>query len=674
MSVSFEPPRTIRIVGAGSCLGAPIFGPAAGPRALRAWGLDAYLRQRGCAAEWHTLLEPSAPKPPQTPLPDRIAIFGQVLAELAEHTATVHASGALPLVLGGDHGIGAGTWRGIARSLAPRGKLGLIWIDAHLDAHTPATTHTGNLHGMPLAALLGIGDPAFTAIPGPHLDPANVVIVGARSWEPEEPLLLQRLGVTVIGIEEVRRRGLATVLDEAMGIARQGTAAFGVSVDLDVLDCAQFPATTCLVPNGLSPQELVNGLYRLRAQADLAGLEIVEYVPERDRDGSGARWVGRIAEAVLGPGAAAFQPPPKANDTAPDRIFVRGAGAALWDVEGHQYWDFNTQASGALLGHAHPRLLAALHEQASRLAWASAPQRIDSAALLEQRLATRFGYARAALQASADDALRSAVLCARAWAAAHKPGTVEAAEVLICGEQATAAAALPGCRWLALSDIQADVHALEAAISPKTVALIAPTFSFAQPLPADWSQRCAEMCHRHGLMWIADLRQGGLVETTLNSLPLPAQPDGMLFGNELGGGLLPSGAVLVSTDLAPHLPPGPSYALAAAVAQAVLDEVGKDAMVAGCAELVAELAERLTALRSPLLRAVHLHGVWIGLQLDSTHGNAEGLREALLARGIVAAANSAGSVLLSPPLAITAAELQQAAEQIAAALAELAGD
>lgn len=191
-------------------------------------------------------------------------------------------------------------------------------------------------------------------------------------------------------------------------------------------------------------------------------------------------------------------------------------------------------------------------------------------------------------------------------------------------------------------------------------------------LPADWSQRCAEMCRRHGLMWIADLRQGGLVEAKLN--PLPAQPDGVLLGNELGGGLLPSGAMLVSTDLAPHLPPGPSYALAAAVAQAVLDEVDKEGVAARCAGFAGELAERLRALRSPLLRAVHQHGAWIGLQLDSTRGSAEGLCKALLARGVVAAANSATSLVLSPPLLISATEMHRAAEQIAAALAELAGD
>lgn len=90
---------------------------------------------------------------------------------------------------------------------------------------------------------------------------------------------------------EVQARGLPAVLCEAMTIAREGTAGFGVSVDLDAIDCARLPATTCLVPDGLDPQELVDALHGLRSCADLMALEIVEYVPERDRDGSGAGWI-----------------------------------------------------------------------------------------------------------------------------------------------------------------------------------------------------------------------------------------------------------------------------------------------------------------------------------------------------------------------------------------------
>ena len=369
------PSRPVRIVGVGSCLGAPIFGPAAGPRALRDLGFENSLRQRGIRAHWHALLEPSAPKPPRPSMNERLGTVSNLLHDLADIVAQTCDDGALPLVLGGDHIVGAGTWRGVARALAPRGKLGLIWIDANLDAHTPQTTHTGNIHGMPLAALLGIGDETLTGLPGPHLDPAHVTIIGARSWEPEELKLLQKLGVKIFFMPEVKTRGLAAVLCDAMSIVRNGTAGFGVSVDLDAMDCAKLPATTCLVPDGIDPQELVDALHGLRNCADLAGLEIVEYVPERDRDGSGARWVLEIASAALGPTTAQLRHREEAfgaRNYAPlPVVFTRGEGAWLWDVEGRRYLDMMSAYSAVSFGHSHPRLVKALTEQAGRLALTS---------------------------------------------------------------------------------------------------------------------------------------------------------------------------------------------------------------------------------------------------------------------------------------------------------------
>src|SRR5574337_2064715 len=101
-------------------------------------------------------------------------------------------------------------------------------------------------------------------------------------------------------MDEVRRRGLPTVLCEAMTIARSGTAGFGVSIDLDALDPWEAPGTTCPEPDGLDPQELADNLHALRACADLVALEIVEYMPSTDPEGRTARWVAELAEAVLG--------------------------------------------------------------------------------------------------------------------------------------------------------------------------------------------------------------------------------------------------------------------------------------------------------------------------------------------------------------------------------------
>src|SRR5262249_55803052 len=148
---------------------------------------------------------------------DAVTIVATVAEQLATRTQKLAASGRVPIVLGGDHSCAIGTWKGIARALAPRGPLGLIWIDAHMDAHTPLTTPSGNLHGMPLACLFGLGDPRLTSIAGgAALDPRRVCLLGVRSFEAEEAVLLQQLGVRVFFMHEVVRRGLQNVMRDAV--------------------------------------------------------------------------------------------------------------------------------------------------------------------------------------------------------------------------------------------------------------------------------------------------------------------------------------------------------------------------------------------------------------------------------------------------------------------------
>lgn len=296
----FQLPQ-LALIGAACALGAPAplahDGPAEGPPALAAGGLLETLRGAGLAARWADMLSPAEPLPsPCAPLAERLAASGTFLARLADSVAAAIARGGFPLVLGGDHAIAAGTWRGVGRAHGP---LGLIWVDAHLDAHTPATSWTGNIHGMPLAALLGEGDPALAAIPGPDLDPTRLAILGVRSWEPEEHALLERRGARIFFIEEVRARGLAATMAEAIAHARGAGRPFGVSIDLDSMDPGAIPGTTCPVPDGLVPAELAAALRQLCGEADLAALEIVEYVPSRDPDGSSARWLAHLILAAL---------------------------------------------------------------------------------------------------------------------------------------------------------------------------------------------------------------------------------------------------------------------------------------------------------------------------------------------------------------------------------------
>src|SRR2546422_10334736 len=163
---------------------------------------------------------PTLPGPILLPSPTerrkQVAV-SRLCSLLASAVADSLRHGRLPCVLGGDHTCAGGTWTGVARTL--RGDLGLVWVDAHMDSHTPGTSHTGRLHGMPLAWLLGQDDDPLYGLASGVVAPSRVALIGVRSFEPEEQERLNRLGVRVFHIEEIQRRGLDAVFDEALAIA-----------------------------------------------------------------------------------------------------------------------------------------------------------------------------------------------------------------------------------------------------------------------------------------------------------------------------------------------------------------------------------------------------------------------------------------------------------------------
>jgi arginase len=285
--------RNIIVIGAASGAGAPDLATAEGPDALRRYQVfhDSPLQH----VEWDAILR--VPHEAQnTPL-HAVATLGTLLA--AEVEAVLQA-GHFPLVVGGDHSCAIGTWSGVHRVLTDKGPLGLIWIDAHMDSHTFATTPSGQIHGMPLAVLLGHGEAALTTIDGPEakLHPEHVCLIGVRSYEVGEAALLHRLGVRVFDMDEIRRRGLAAVFDEALAIVRQGTAGFGVSVDLDALDPMEEPGVGSPVPGGLRRADLAAALTHLRNDPAFVAMEIVEYNPRRDRGHATADAAGALVDAI----------------------------------------------------------------------------------------------------------------------------------------------------------------------------------------------------------------------------------------------------------------------------------------------------------------------------------------------------------------------------------------
>ena len=292
----------VRIVGIATGRGAGDEGCQRGPDSLRARGLTAHLVRAGVPAQWHTTLRASRSLPP-------LEAVRQLSTLQAQQVYRLLRTGDFPLVLGGDHSCGIGTWSGAARALRPRGALGLVWIDAHMDAHVPSTSPTGNLHGMPLACLLGEGDQHLSALAGAQaLRPEHLCLVGIRSFEDGEAALLARLGVRVIHADEVHRRGLAAALDEAIAIATRGTAGFGMSVDLDALDPTDAPGVGTPVPGGLSGEALLDAMSAWAGDSRLRALEIAEYNPLHDRDGRTAELAMRVAATVLAPRAAEHHP------------------------------------------------------------------------------------------------------------------------------------------------------------------------------------------------------------------------------------------------------------------------------------------------------------------------------------------------------------------------------
>lgn len=273
--------RSYRILGASSCWGAQIRACERGPEALvEGIEIKSFPRLKGVkiihpskkAAEEEIPLELSLPL---------IYTFNQ---KLACEVDRVLEADEFPIVLGGDHVNAVGTWNGVRSHFLKQGSdpLGLIWIDAHMDSHTLETSHSGAWHGMPLAALLGYGDPHLSQLirKEPVLLPENVVLIGVRSFEEEEALFLRKLKVKIYFMDEVRRRGLKEILKEAI----PKTAHFGVSLDLDAIDPEDAPGVGSPDPYGISAKQLLEALPLVAQDPRLCAFELVEFNPLADVD------------------------------------------------------------------------------------------------------------------------------------------------------------------------------------------------------------------------------------------------------------------------------------------------------------------------------------------------------------------------------------------------------
>ena len=290
----------VAIIGAELDLGAGRRGVDMGPSAIRYAGLGERLAALGIHAEDGGNVDVEIPE--TTAIQDPKARFLPEIRHACEQIADRVRAAAerefTPLVLGGDHSVALGTVGALA---SLHGAGGVLWIDAHGDLNTPETTPSGNVHGMPLAALLGRAGAAFESErwPLPALDPRHVALVGVRSLDPGERAVVRETGVAVYTITDVDRRGLEPVIREALGRI-QGAPFVHVSLDLDAVDPDVAPGVGSPVRGGLSYRE-AHLVMELVAESGLLGsLELVEVNPILDHENATARLAVELAASALG--------------------------------------------------------------------------------------------------------------------------------------------------------------------------------------------------------------------------------------------------------------------------------------------------------------------------------------------------------------------------------------
>ena len=292
-------PTRVAIIGAALDLGAGRRGVDMGPSAIRYAGLSDRLLGAGIEVEDRGNVE--APLAETLATGDERARFLDAILEtcgrIAGEVERARSDGLTPLVLGGDHSIAIGTMSGLAAS----GSGGVLWLDAHGDLNTPETTPSGNVHGMPLAAVLGVCGESFSndGLRLPAVDPNRVALVGVRSLDPGEQALVRELGVAIYTISDLDRRGVEPVMDEAL--ERIGGGAFvHVSVDLDVVDPEVAPGVGEPVRGGLSYREAHLALELVAEAGVLDSLELVEVNPIRDHENTTAGLAVELAASALG--------------------------------------------------------------------------------------------------------------------------------------------------------------------------------------------------------------------------------------------------------------------------------------------------------------------------------------------------------------------------------------
>jgi arginase len=280
--------RSVAVIGAPLDLGAGRRGVDMGPSAVRVAGLGKRLSALGYDVADLGNVPVAQAESVGDAGPGDAKYLHQIAAtceRLGELVAAELADGKMPLVLGGDHSIAVGTVAGVSRFFRESNrKIGLLWIDAHADMNTPQSSPSGNVHGMPLACIAGVGPEELVRMFGfsPKADPANIALLGVRDVDPLEAETVRNAGVRAFTMREIDERGMRAAIGEAIAIATRGTAGFHLSLDMDFVDPQYAPGVGTPVRGGATYREAHLAMEVICDSGKMISMEVVEVNPVID--------------------------------------------------------------------------------------------------------------------------------------------------------------------------------------------------------------------------------------------------------------------------------------------------------------------------------------------------------------------------------------------------------
>jgi len=297
--------RKIRVIGVPLDLGQSRRGVDMGPSAVRVAGLEARLEALGHQVEDGGNVPVAIPE--QKKEGDTHAKYlKEITATCSKHAELVYKTleaGMVPLALGGDHSVAVGTVSGVAEYYRKHNqRIGLIWIDAHTDINTPESSPSGNVHGMPLAALMGLWSGELTNIYdfSPKVKPENCVLVGVRDIDAVEKENVRKAGIGVFTMRDIDERGMRTVMEEALRMAGRGTAGYHISLDMDWVDPEDAPGVGTPVRGGATYREAHLAMEIIADHGRMLSFEIVEVNPVIDEHNQTADLAVELALSAFG--------------------------------------------------------------------------------------------------------------------------------------------------------------------------------------------------------------------------------------------------------------------------------------------------------------------------------------------------------------------------------------